>query len=259
MGFSGNFFLISPLNINHILTRLRSIKMKKLNCIVVDDDEMVRIDLEKKISTKPFLHLVASCSSAVEAADVMMREQVDLVFLDIMMPEMTGLEFLKSFTSNRPQVIFVTSEKQFAAEAFEYEVTDFLVKPVSEERFLKAVMRASMYFNSVVAPAGQADHLFVKVNSCLVKIDSAEILFIEAKADYVTIHTSDQRFTVHSTMKTIQESLSSSQFFRTHNSYIVNLGKISKIEDNMLVINKQLVPVSRSRVKPLMQRLNLIA
>jgi DNA-binding LytR/AlgR family response regulator len=233
--------------------------MKKLNCIIVDDDEMIRIDLERKISVNPFLNFIGSCSSAVMAADMIMKEQIDLVFLDIMMPEMTGLEFLKSLSSNHPQIIFVTSEKQFAAEAFEYEVTDFLVKPVSDERFLKAVMRASSALNSTASTAGQSNHLFVKVNSSLVKIEIGDILYIEARADYVTVHTDEQRFTVHSTMKTIQESLPATKFFRAHNSFIVNLDKISQIEDNMVVINKKLLPVSRSRVKPLMQRLNLIS
>lgn len=233
--------------------------MNKMNCIIVDDDEMIRIDLEKKIASKPFLNLVTSCSSAIAAAEILLKEKIDLVFLDIMMPEMSGMQFLRSLSANRPQIILVTSESQFAAQAFEYEVTDFLVKPVSEERFLKAVMRAS---SLVQAPAPQPSndgYLFVKVNSSLVKINISEILYIEAMADYVTIHTAEHRYTVHSTMKTIQESLPANHFFRVHNSFIVNIDKISVIEDNMVVINKKLLPVSRSRVKPLMQRLNLIS
>ena len=233
--------------------------MNKLNCIIVDDDEMIRIDLEKKITSKPFLNLIASCTSAITAAEILLKEKVDLVFLDIMMPEMTGMQFLRSLTANRPQIIFVTSESQFAAQAFEYEVTDFLVKPVSEERFLKAVMRASSLAQSSAPPPSNEGHLFVKVNSSLVKINISEILYIEAMADYVTIHTAEHRYTVHSTMKTIQESLPANHFFRVHNSFIVNIDKISVIEDNMVVINKKLLPVSRSRVKPLMQRLNLIS
>ena len=233
--------------------------MNKLNCIIVDDDEMIRIDLEKKITSKPFLNLIASCTSAITAAEILLKEKVDLVFLDIMMPEMTGMQFLRSLTANRPQIIFVTSESQFAAQAFEYEVTDFLVKPVSEERFLKAVMRASSLAQSSAPPPSNEGHLFVKVNSSLVKINISEILYIEAMADYVTIHTAEHRYTVHSTTKTIQESLPANHFFRVHNSFIVNIDKISVIEDNMVVINKKLLPVSRSRVKPLMQRLNLIS
>jgi DNA-binding LytR/AlgR family response regulator len=203
---------------------------------------------------------MASCSNAIEAAEILHKEKIDLVFLDIMMPEMTGMQFLQSL-SNRPQIIFVTSESQFAAEAFEHAVTDFLVKPVSEERFLKAVMRASsLMHNNTTSPTTSNDHyLFVKVNSSLVKINIDEILYIEAMADYVTIHTAEHRYTVHSTMKTIQESLPANNFFRVHNSFIVNIDKISVIEDNMVVINKKLLPVSRSRVKPLMQRLNLIS
>src|ERR1700747_166348 len=102
-----------------------------MNCIIVDDDEMIRIDLQNKINGKPMLNLIGVFSSAEEAAEIIMKEKVDLIFLDIMMPGMTGIQFLKSLSSNHPQIIFITSEKQFAVEAFEYEVTDYLIKPVS--------------------------------------------------------------------------------------------------------------------------------
>jgi DNA-binding LytR/AlgR family response regulator len=230
-----------------------------MNCIIIDDDEMIRIDLEKRIGGKSMLHLIGTFSSALEAAEFIMKEKVDLIFLDIMMPEMTGMQFLKSLSSNHPQIIFITSEKQFAAEAFEYEVTDFLIKPVSDERFLKAVMRASTNFNSSISSRESSKYIFVKVNGNFVKIDLSDILYVEALADYVTIHTTEGRYTVHLTMKSIEESLSASSFARIHNSFIVNIEKISKVEDNMVIIDKKLIPVSRARFKPLMQRLNLLS
>lgn len=219
---------------------------------------MIRIDLEKRISGKPMLNLIGTFSSAIAAADFISREKVDLIFLDIMMPEMTGLQFLKSLSSNHPQIILITSEKQFAAEAFEYEVTDFLVKPVSEERFLKAIMRASSIFNASVSSRESNKYIFVKVNGNFVKIELTNILYVEALADYVTIHTTEGRYTVHLTMKAMVESLSVSSFIRIHNSFIVNIEKITKVEDNTVIIDKKLIPVSRARFKPLMQRLNLL-
>ncbi len=230
-----------------------------MNCIIVDDDEMIRIDLEKKISGKPMLNLIGSFSSALDASEIIMKEKIDLIFLDIMMPEMTGIQFLKSLSSNHPQIIFITSEKQFAAEAFEYEVTDFIVKPVSDERFFKAVLRASANHNASISSRESSKYIFVKVNGNFVKIDLSQILYIEALADYVTINTTDARYTTHLTMKTIEESLSASTFARVHNSFIVNLEKISQVEDNMVVIEKKLIPVSRARLKPLMKRLNLLS
>ncbi len=230
-----------------------------MNCIIVDDDEMVRIDLGKKISGKPMLNLIGSFSSAIEASEIIAREKIDLIFLDIMMPEMSGIQFLKSLSSHHPQIIFITSEKQFAAEAFEYEVTDFIVKPVSEERFFKAVLRASANFNASISSRDSNRFVFIKVNGNFVKIDLSHILYIEALADYVTINTTESRYTTHLTMKTIEESLSASTFVRIHNSFIVNIQKISQVEDNMVVIEKKLIPVSRSRFKPLMKRLNLLS
>jgi len=230
-----------------------------MNCIIIDDDEMIRLDLEKRIKGKPMLNLIGIFSSALDAADFISKEKVDLIFLDIMMPEMTGIQFLKSLSANHPQIILITSEKQFAAEAFEYEVTDFLVKPVSDERFLKAVMRAVANFNSDISSRDSTKHIFVKANGNFVKIDLSQILYIEALADYVTIHTTGPRYTVHLTMKTMEDSLSSSSFIRIHNSFIVNLEKISQVEDNMVIIDKKLIPISRARFKPLMKRMNLLS
>jgi DNA-binding LytR/AlgR family response regulator len=230
-----------------------------MNCIIVDDDEMVRLDLEKKVEGKSMLKLIGSYSSALEAAEVLSKEKIDLIFLDVMMPEMTGMQFLRSLSSNHPQIIFITSEKDFAAEAFEYEVTDFIVKPVTEERFFKAVMRASAIFQSSIASRDDNKYIFVKVNGNFVKIETAQILYVEAQADYVTIHTPAVRYTVHLTMKAVEDSLSPSKFSRVHNSFIVNIEKISQLEDNMVIIDKKLIPVSRARYKPLMKRLNLLS
>lgn len=230
-----------------------------MNCIIVDDDDMIRIDLEKRIADKPMLTLIGSFSSALDAAEIIMKEKIDLVFLDIMMPGMTGIQFLKSLSSTHPQIIFITSEKQFAVEAFEYEVTDYIVKPVSDERFMKAIFRASEIFNASISSRDSNKYVFVRVDGNFVKIELAQILYIEALADYVMIYTTSGRYTVHLTMKTIESYLPGTSFARVHNSFIVNLEKISKVEDNMVIIEQKLIPVSRARFKPLINRLNLIS
>lgn len=232
----------------------------QMNCLVVDDDELIRIDLERKIDATPFLRLVASCSSAMEAAAVIAKEKVDLVFLDILMPEISGLQFMKSLPGKRPEIILVTSEKDFAAEAFEYNVIDYLVKPVSNERFLQAAIKANEASKKTEPQEEKSSRLFAKINGQLIKIPTEAILYVEAKADYISVHMDDgQKHLVHSSMKAMEQSLPVAWFFRVHNSFIVSLDKITRIEDNMLVINTRLIPVSRSRVKPLMARLNLIS
>ncbi|MCE3278981.1 MAG: two component transcriptional regulator, LytTR family [Bacteroidetes bacterium] len=230
-----------------------------MNCIIVDDDELIRIDLEEKIRQTMTLNLVGSCGNALEASNIVMTKSVDLIFLDVMMPEMTGLEFIKTLSASRPEVILITSNKEFAAEAFEYDVTDFLLKPISFERFIKAVSKAKRNFDKKGTTINKVDdHIFIKVSSRFVKLDLKNILYIEALADYVTIYTPTDKYTIHSTMKGMENTLPANEFARVHNSFIVRLDKISVIEDNSIIINKTTIPVSRNKFKPLMQRLKLM-
>jgi DNA-binding LytR/AlgR family response regulator len=230
-----------------------------MNCIIVDDDEMIRIDLEEKINQTMSLNLVGSCSNALEASNMVMTKSVDLIFLDIMMPGMTGLEFIKTLSASRPEVIVITSNKEFAAEAFDYDVTDFLLKPFSYERFLKAVTKAKRNFDKKGTTINTIDdHIFIKVASRFIKLELKNIQYIEALADYVTIYTAAEKYTIHSTMKGIENTLPANDFARVHNSFIVRLDKIIAIEDNSITVNKTTIPVSRNKFKPLMQRLKLV-
>ncbi|HEU4717820.1 MAG TPA: LytTR family DNA-binding domain-containing protein [Bacteroidia bacterium] len=228
-----------------------------MHCLIVDDDEMIRTDLEQRIRRMPGLRLIASCGDATSAAEVMMKNVIHLILLDVQLPGMSGIQFLKMLDRKKPAVVLITSRKEYAAEAFDYDVTDFLVKPFSEERFLKAVMRASKYVQSNPGTA-QADHIFVRVNSVLEKISLSEILYVEALADYVQIMSAKQRYVVHATMKSMESALPSSLFFRAHNSFIVRLDRISRIEDNTILIGDKVIPVSRAKIKPLLERLNLL-
>jgi DNA-binding LytR/AlgR family response regulator len=230
-----------------------------MNCIVVDDDEMIRIDLEEKIRQTMMLNLVGSCSSAMEASNLVMTQSIDLIFLDVMMPGMSGIEFIKTLSASRPEVIMITSNKDFAAEAFDYDATDFLVKPVTYDRFLKAVSKAKRNFDKKGTTINTIDdHIFIKVASRFIKLELKKIQYIEALADYVTIFTDSEKYTIHSTMKGIEATLPANDFARVHNSYIVRLDKIAAIEDNSITVNKSTIPVSRNKFKPLMQRLKLI-
>ncbi|HEX8515315.1 MAG TPA: LytTR family DNA-binding domain-containing protein [Bacteroidia bacterium] len=230
-----------------------------MDCIIVDDDELVRLDLEEKVNQTVTLNLIGSCRNAMEASNLVMTRNVDLIFLDVMMPGMTGLEFIRTLSASRPELIMITSNKEFAAEAFEYDVTDFLIKPVAYDRFLKAVSKAKRNFDKKGTTINTIDdHIFIKVASRFIKLELRNILYVEALADYVTIHTPSEKYTIHSTMKGIEATLPSSDFARVHNSFIVRLDKIAAIEDNSISINHNTIPVSRNKLKSLMQRLRLL-
>jgi DNA-binding LytR/AlgR family response regulator len=230
-----------------------------MNCIIVDDDEFARKDLEHKVQQTVLLNLVGSYSNALDASQAVMTENIDLVFLDVIMPEMSGIEFIKSLTILKPEIILISGDAQNAAQGFDYNVTDFLVKPFSYDRFLVAIAKAKRNYNKKgVVMNTLNDHVFIKVSSRLIKLELKKILYVEALADYITIYTENGRYTILSTMKRIEEMLSGLDFLRVHNSYIVNLKRISSIENHTVVIDKTPIPVSRNRLKNLMNLVKLI-
>jgi len=230
-----------------------------MNCIIVDDDDQIRLLMETLINETDFLHLVKNCSTAMEATNIMAKEKIDLIFLDVMLPGMSGMEFLKTLHGDKPQVIMITGSKEFAADAFDFDVCDFIVKPITHSRFLKAISKAKK-----IAEAKKNiehtvnDSFFVKFNSILLKVKTEDIYIIEALADYIAVHTTTQKYIVHSTMKEVLNKLPKNEFIRVHNSYIVRVDKISSIEGSNLFINKQTIPISRSKQKDLMNRIKLL-
>ena len=228
-----------------------------MNCIIVDDDELMRKLMETFVSETEFLHLVKSCSTAIEASNVLISEKIDLVFLDVMMPGMTGIEFLKTLEGNKPKIIMITANKEFASDAYDFDVCDFIVKPITHPRFLRAVSKAKKIFEANHNKP-ENDAFFVKFNSSLVKINTKDIFLIEALADYIAIHTTTQKYVVHSTMKDIKSKLPKNDFIRIHNSYIVRVDKITSIEGGNLTVNSKIIPISRSKQKDLMDRIELL-
>jgi DNA-binding LytR/AlgR family response regulator len=234
-----------------------------MNCLIVDDEEMSRNIVRHFVEQTDFLNLVGICSDAIEAANFLKKENVDLIFLDIEMPGMTGYELLESFSENPPQIILVTGKKEYAADAFNYDVTDYLVKPLTYSRFLKAVTRAQERLSG--QPAGGTsssrklpDDLYVRSDSKIVKVNFNEIYYVEALADYIMIFTADSKLIVHSTMKGFQSRLPQEKFVRVHRSYIINADKIEAIENLFVVINKKHIPIGASYKDEFMKRLNLL-
>ncbi len=224
----------------------------KIKCIITDDEPLARKGMQGYVGKTDFLELVAVCEDAVQLSSVLKQQAVDLIFLDIEMPYISGIEFLKS-TSNPPKIIFTTAYEKYALQGYELDVLDYLLKPVSFERFLKAANRAFDYFNAAVKPGSQ--YLFVKTDTRLEKVIFADILFAEAMENYLAIYLPDKKLIIHSTMKGLLESLPAADFIQPHKSYIVNMNKIRSIEGNILHIDKFQVPVSKYQKEEMMERI----
>jgi DNA-binding LytR/AlgR family response regulator len=228
-----------------------------MDCIIVDDDELSRNVIEDLVNETDFLHLVRSCESSLEAFNILRDENIDLAFLDIEMPKMNGMELVKNLTADT-QIILITSHSEYASESYEYEVTDFIVKPITPGRFLKAVTKAKrLASTSNAVSGGEAKKLFVKADSRLVQVDTEDLLFVEALGNYVIIHTVKEKLTVHFTMKDILSKLSSKDFIRVHRSFIVRLDKIESIEDNVIEIKNKHISIGRAYKEELLKCLNM--
>lgn len=224
----------------------------KITCIITDDEPYARKGLQGYIEKISFLDLKGSCEDALQLNSLLERQPVDLLFLDIQMPMINGIEFLKTIR-NPPKVIFTTAYEQYAIQGFELEVMDYLLKPISYERFLKAAIKAKDYFEmSTISGQGQT-YLFVKANGKFEKIVFADILFIQGMENYVAIHLKDKKIVTHTTIKSLLEKLPARQFIQTHKSYIAGIQKIDTIDGNILHIQKHQVPVSKYLRKVVME------
>lgn len=237
----------------------------KLRCIAVDDESLARKLLEENIRQIPFLELVSSCKNAFEAMEVLGREQVDLMFLDIQMPGMLGTKFLGSL-SKKPMVIFVTAYANYAVESYELDVIDYLVKPVSLERFTKAAYKAldARRKSAPLAPlpvappeAERPPFFFVNVEYALVRIEVGDITHVESMKDYVKIylHNSPKPVLTKHTLKGIEEKLPPDRFMRVHKSFIVNLDRVAALRNQTLHIGKYEIPLSESHREALLRRI----
>jgi DNA-binding LytR/AlgR family response regulator len=239
-----------------------------LNCLIVDDEPLAQEVLAAHIARVPFLNLVGRCGNAMEAFEALHKEQIDLLFLDINMPVISGLHFLRAL-KEPPAVILTTAYTEYALEGYELDVVDYLLKPVSFERFLKAVKKAALqsdfFDKSISEPSGEQfpvpavtgstsvappekTYFFIKADGKLVKINHADIRYIEGMKDYLKIHLADRNVVCHHTMKAMEEQLPKMQFIRVHKSYIVALNAISSIAGNVIMLShsKEEIPLGSS-------------
>ena len=231
-----------------------------MSCLVVDDERLVRELLEDNIRQIPYLRLAGSCKNALEAAEFLQREPVDLLFLDIRMPRLTGLQFLQSL-QNPPLVILVTAYEQYALEGFNLNVVDYLLKPFAFERFLKACNRAYDLFKlrsaGVGVPAGP-EEFFVHVEYTLVKIVVADVAYVEGLKDYIKIHlvSSPKPVLTRMSMKAIEEKLPAAAFVRTHKSYLVAARRITAIKRDFVCLGPVEIPIGEAYKRNIDQLVN---
>lgn len=222
----------------------------ELNCLIVDDEPLAQELLVAYVERTPGLNLAAKCGSALEALKVLHEQPVDLVFLDIQMPELNGLE-LSKVISNRIKVIFTTAFEKYALESYRVDALDYLLKPISYPEFLRAADKALLWFNKAedkIDPAEEKKYIFVKSNYKLIRIDLERICYIEGLKDYVKIYLENQKQPVVSlaSMKALEDLLDDSSFIRVHRSYIVNADKISLVDHSRIVFGNNYIPVSDS-------------
>ncbi|WP_026777571.1 LytTR family DNA-binding domain-containing protein [Polaribacter sp. Hel_I_88] len=234
-----------------------------MKCIIIDDEKMARVITSTLCNQISDLIVVEEFSNAIQAIKFLNENSVDLIFLDIHMPDFNGLDFIKTL-KDPPKIILTTSDPQFAIEAFEYDfIIDYLLKPLELTRFKKAIDKAERKSITKASTTSKTtkesdNDFYVNIDRRLIKIDLPSIYLIEAKGDYINIKTEDKNYTVHSTLKKIEEKLPESLFLKVHRSYIINIKKIIDIEDNSVLIKRDVVPVSRSKRPELMKRLDLL-
>jgi DNA-binding LytR/AlgR family response regulator len=229
-------------------------ELTPIKCIITDDEPFARKGLQGYIGQIDFLELKGVCENAVELNSLLKKEPADLLFLDIEMPYVTGIDFLRSIPSP-PKVIFTTAYEKYALQGFELEVLDYLLKPISFERFMKAANKAFDFFRGQQAPAALQDYIFVKSEGKLEKIHFSAILFAEALENYVAIYTLEKKIITHLTLKMLQEKLPAGVFIQPHKSYLVSIEKINSIEGNILHVLQYQVPISKYQKEEVMEKI----
>ncbi len=235
-----------------------------MNCIIIDDDKLSTKIIAEFVEKTDELNLIGTYGNSVDGINYLNckpAEHIDILFLDIEMPEMTGIDVLKTLNV-LPQVIIYSSKEKYALESYEYNVTDYLLKPVTYPRFLKAINKVKENSEKKEVITKSSSEIFIKNNSSLVRVKYEDILWIEALENYVVVNTFRDKYTIHFTMKAISDKMPSDKFVRVHRSFIVNLGKIKVIEDNSVVIKTEsgskVIPIGKSYKDQLMSDINLI-
>jgi len=219
----------------------------KLNCLIIDDEPLARRGIHEYVKEIDFLHSVGECGSAAEAANVMAKQHVDLLLLDIQMPRLTGIDFLKTL-SHPPMAIITTAYSEYALEGYSLDVIDYLVKPIPFDRFLKAVQKA-LDFHQMrhrETPESSPEYFFVKSNGKYERVAFNDILYVESMQNYVLIHLPGQKLIVYMTLAGLEAQLPPRRFMKVHKSFVVSIEQVNSIENNEIIIRQARIPISRT-------------
>ena len=231
-----------------------------MNCLIVDDNKIARAVLKQLASQVKDVVITGECATAMEVYNLLQKDQVDVILLDIEMPGMTGLELTKNLGKKSPVIIFTTSKKEYAAEAFELNVADYIVKPVTPARFLQAMDKAREICQSQTEQVTfrEDEFIFIRDSNIVRKLKLDEILFAEAMGDYVKLFTVQKFYAIHTTLKAVEERLPSNLFLRVHRSYIIAVGKIDTLQEGALIINGKPIPIADAYRNTLNRRMNIL-
>jgi DNA-binding LytR/AlgR family response regulator len=231
-----------------------------MNALIIDDNKMARMSIKQLAGRVDDLTIVAECSSALEAYNLLLSEPVDLLLLDIEMPGMSGLELTKNIVNKRPVIIFITSKREYAVDAFDLNVVDYIIKPVSGLRFIQAIDKAREVLDSNKEEVNlkEDEFIFIRDSNIIRRLKLENIIFAEAMGDYVKLYTPEKFYAIHTTLKAVEERLPSSRFLRVHRSYLVAIDKIDSMEGGALIINRKPVPVADAYRSALNKRMNII-
>lgn len=226
----------------------------QIKCVITDDEPFARKGLQGYIEKVEFFELAGICEDALQLGELIRQKQIDLLFLDIEMPYLTGIEFLKTL-ANPPKIIFTTAYEKYAVQGFDLDILDYLLKPISFQRFFKAANKAYEYFQTQHATVPNEEYIFVKAENKLEKIQFSDIIFVEALENYISIQTKDRRIITHLTLSSLKEKLPVKDFLQPHKSFIVRIDKINSIEGNILHVQSFKIPISKYQKEEVMERI----
>jgi len=231
-----------------------------MNALIIDDNAIARSVLRKLSSQLKDLVIAGECATAIEAYNFLQTQAVDILLLDIEMPGMSGLELVKNLGAKRPVIVFTTSKKEYASEAFDLNVADYIVKPVTPARFIQAMEKAReiLESNREEVKWTEEEFIFIRDSTIIRRLKVDEILYAEAMGDYVKVYTPQKFYAIHTTLRAVEERLPGSRFFRVHRSYLVALNKIDTIQDGVLIIGDKPIPVADAYRKALNARMNVL-
>lgn len=234
--------------------------MQNISTLIIDDNKLARMAMAQLAMQVKELVVVGECATAMEAYQILQEQKIQLLLLDIEMPEISGIELTKLLGGQSPVIVFTTGNKSYAAEAFDLNVADYLVKPVAPARFLQAIEKVKdlLESNREQVQVNEQEFVFIKDNGILRRIPVNDILYLEAMGDYVKLFTSQKFHAIHTTLKTLEQKLPSSKFLRVHRSYIVALNKIDSIIEGVINVEQTAIPVADAYRTALNRRLNLL-